>query len=205
MSNPVHEIILRRASTGLLQPGISISRDVIERLVGLATRAPSAFNLQNWRFVIVDTLDAKRRLRAAAYDQAKVTDAATVVIIVGTTPDPTRLRRDLGEAVSAGILPADLENVWVEQARGKYGGNPQAERDEAICSASLAAATLLIAVEAEGLESCPMNGFDPAGVARGFGLSDGEIPVMLVAIGKAAPQSWPQKPRRSLSRVMSYA
>lgn len=205
MSNLVHDLISTRASASLLRPGTQLSRQAIERLIALATRAPSSFNLQNWRFVITDTPAAKEKLRAVAYDQSKVTDAAAVVILIGTIPDAERLQLDLARAVSAGLLPHGLDTDWAAAARAKYSNDPQASRDEAIRSASLAAATLMIAAEAEGLATCPMIGFDAAGVAREFGLASDEIPVMLVAIGKASEGSWPQKPRRAVSEVLSYA
>ena len=205
MSNPVHDLISTRASASHLRPGTQVSRQVIECVIALATRAPTSYNLQNWRFVIADTPAAKEKLRAVAYNQNKITDAAAVVILIGTMPDPERLKLDLGRAVAAGLLPHGLDTAWAASVRAKYGDDPQASRDEAIRSASLAAATLMIAAEAEGLATCPMIGFDAAGVAREFGLASEEIPVMLVAIGKASEDSWPQKPRRAVSEVLSYA
>jgi nitroreductase len=75
-------------------------------------------------------------------------------------------------------------------------------RDEAVRSATLGAATLMHAAAAMGLASGPMVGFDAAGVAREFGLAADETPVMLVAVGRAAPGNWPQKPRRPITEVL---
>jgi nitroreductase len=50
-----------------------------------------------------------------------------------------------------------------------------------------------------------MSGFDPAGVAREFNLSDIEVPVMLLTVGYAAPGNWPQKPRKDVAEVLEYA
>jgi hypothetical protein len=43
------------------------------------------------------------------------------------------------------------------------------------------------------------------GVIREFGLLRHEVPVMLVAVGRAAPGNWPQKPRRPLTEVLEIA
>ena len=72
-------------------------------------------------------------------------------------------------------------------------------------SATLGAATLMLAAEALGLASGPMVGFDPDGVARAFGLSRSEVPALLVAVGRAAPGNWPQKPRRPLAEVLEIS
>lgn len=53
----------------------------IKELSRLATRAPSAYNLQNWRFVAVRTPEAKARLRSLAHGQAKVADTAVTILV----------------------------------------------------------------------------------------------------------------------------
>ncbi|WP_414735959.1 nitroreductase family protein [Ensifer adhaerens] len=52
----------------------------------LATHAPTAYNLQNWRFIAVHTPEAKARLRSVANDQPKISDAAVTFIIAGLPP-----------------------------------------------------------------------------------------------------------------------
>jgi nitroreductase len=50
-----------------------------------------------------------------------------------------------------------------------------------------------------------MIGFDAVAVASEFSLLPDEIPVLLVAIGRAATDNWPQKSRRPLTEVLSFA
>ncbi len=47
-----------------------------------------------------------------------------------------------------------------------------------------------------------MIGFDAAGVAKEFGLNEHEVPVMLIAVGNAAPGNWPRKARRPLAQAV---
>jgi nitroreductase len=61
---------------------------------------------------------------------------------------------------------------------------------------------LMIAAQAKGLASGPMIGFDPEAVSADFGLAPTEIPVMLVAVGRAAPGNWPRKRRRPVGQVL---
>lgn len=177
---------------------------VIGELVRLATRAPTAYHLQNWRFVAVKTPEAKATLRALAYDQAKVSDAAVTFIVCGQLPDALRIHERLSPFVESGHMTAQTSWSWQDGARAKYA-NPRDARDEAVRSASLGAATLIYAAEAMGFVSGPMGGFDAEGVARAFALGADEVPVMLVCVGRAAPGNWPQKPRRPLSEVLVIA
>jgi nitroreductase len=40
-------------------------------------------------------------------------------------------------------------------------------------------------------------------VRRDFDLADDELPVMLLAVGRAAPGNWPQKPRLPVEDVLT--
>lgn len=194
--------IENRVSANHFDPSHVLSELEIGELVRLATLAPSAYNLQNWRFVAVREAQAKARLREAAYGQAKVSEAAVTFIVCGTSAGSVDLDARLRPSVEAGLMPAGMAEGWVEAVRRQFAGNAQAERDEAIRSASLAAATLILAASASGLASGPMTGFDAEAVRKEFSLHPYEIPVMLVAVGRAADGNWRQKPRRPLEEVM---
>ena len=49
-----------------------------------------------------------------------------------------------------------------------------------------------------------MIGFDAAGVAQEFGLTGDEVPVVLVRVGYTADGNWPQKPRRSVTDLLTF-
>lgn len=204
MNSSIVELIERRFSASLFDAGYRLADKDIEDLTRLATRAPTAYNLQNWRFIAVRSPEAKARLRDVAFGQAKVSDAAVTFIVCGVLPDHAALPARLEPSVAAGYMPAAMAAGWQESVRTKYA-HPQTARDEALRSATLGAATLMLAAEASGLVSGPMIGFDAEGVVREFGLAPNEIPAMLVAIGRAAPGNWPQKPRRPLAEVLQIS
>lgn len=204
MTNPTIALIERRVSANMFDAGHTLADAEIEELVRLATRAPTAYNLQNWRFIAARMPETKARLRSLAYGQAKVSEAAVTFIICGLLPDHAVIPERLLPFVEAGHMSVDMASNWQEAVRAQYA-DPQAARDEAVRSASLGAATLIYAAEALGLVSGPMSGFEAEGVAREFGLGPNEVPVMLVAVGRAAPGNWSQKPRRPLAEVLEIA
>lgn len=203
MTNQIVDAIERRHTTVLFDQSKSISHDQIVELVRLATKAPTAFNLQNWRFIAVRTPEAKMRLRAVAWDQVKITEAPVTFIICGQLADHRTMADRLAPAVEAGIMPAAMVPAWEAGAKSLYFEQPQRSRDEAVRTATFGASTLIFAAHAMGLGAGPMIGFDPEAVAREFDLAPDEIPVMLVAIGYGTSENWPQKPRRPLSDVFS--
>lgn len=196
------QIIEERRTTNLFDAARSIGDDQIQQLTALATTAPTSFNLQNWRFIAVRTPEAKARLRQIAWNQAKVTDAAVTFIVCGQLADYRTIPDRLEPVVEAGIMPAEMVTGWESAAKSLYHEKPQQQRDEAVRTATFGAGTLIYAAQAMGLGTAPMIGFDAQAVAREFGLSSDEIPVLLLAVGYATPDNWPRKPRRPLSQVL---
>ncbi|MBB3120642.1 nitroreductase family protein [Pseudoduganella violacea] len=205
MYENIKNLIESRTSVNNFDSSRALSDQQVAELVRLATLAPSAYNFQNWKFVAVRSPQAKARLLDVAYGQKKVAEAAVTFIVCGTLAAHEGLAGALQPSLDAGIINASMLQSWVGMAHGAHHDNPQLQRDEAIRSASLAAMTLILAAEGMGLDTCPMGGFDQQGVAREFGLSERDVPVMLVTVGYATQENWPQKPRRPLAEVMEFA
>ncbi len=193
-----------RISADKFDPSRPLSEKEIQELVAYATEAPSSFNIQHWRFVAVADPADKERLKALAYNQQKVADAAVVFIVLGDLKGYEKLPEIVQRAVAAGILPPERAESWIGMAQATYANNPTLARDEAIRSGALAAMALMIAAQAKGLVSGPMIGFDPEGVKREFGIADRYVPVMLLAVGYPAPGNLPRKPRLGVDEVLAF-
>ncbi len=193
-----------RTSANRFDTSRSLSEDEIRELISYATEAPSSFNIQHWRFVAIVRPADKARLRAAAFNQREVDEAAVVFIILGDVRAHERLGVTLDRSVAAGILDAAARDRWVANADRAYGENAALARDEAIRSASLAAMILMIAAQAKGLASGPIIGFDSAAVAREFAIAERYLPVMLLTVGYPAPGNWPRQPRLSVDEVLAF-
>ncbi|MBT0667302.1 nitroreductase family protein [Novosphingobium profundi] len=204
MADPILAMLDQRSTTNLFDPQVRVEDAQISELVRVATKAPTAFNLQNWRFIAVRSEEGKQRLRSLAFGQEKVEDAAVTFIVCGVLPESSDVPVRLAPMVEAGYMPSDLVAGWMRGADGLYDGQPTRQRDEAVRSATFGASALMFAARAIGLGSAPMIGFDAEGVSRGFALKANEIPVMLVAIGGAMAENWPQKPRRAIDEVLDF-
>jgi nitroreductase len=200
----IANIIKSRISANSYDAERSLSDQQVAELIDLATHAPSAFNLQNWKFLAVRSAAAKARLLPLAWGQQKIVDAAVTFIVCGTLNPHETLPSALKPTLDAGIIDQAIYDMWVGAAEGMYKENPQLQRDEAIRSGSLAAMTLMLAAKGQGLVSTPMIGFDQSAVAKEFGLSDLEIPVMLVTVGYPGATNWPQKPRKAVNDVLQF-
>ena len=202
MNHPIIAAIEERRTVTQFDVDQALSDQQIEELVGWAGRAPSSFNLQNWRFIAVRSPEAKARLRPIAWDQPKITEAAVTFIFVGVLADHETMPDRLAPVVQAGIMPAEVAAGWEGAAQKLYYEQEWRARDEAVRSATFAAGHMIFAAHAKGLGAGPMIGFDADAVSKEFRLAPNEIPVLLLAVGHPREGNWPQKPRRPLSDVI---
>lgn len=202
MNTTTTSILEARTTVGRFDSTYMLDDAMIAELVRLATQAPSAFNLQNWSFIAVRSQVMKERLVSLAYGQRQVGDAAVTYIVCGTLNAYLDLKERLQPSVDSGIITESIQRTWVEMATSSYAEKPQMQRDEAIRSASLAAMSLMTAARELGLDSGVLGGFDPEGVSEEFSLTQDEIPIVLVTVGRAAERNWLQKVRRPVTEVL---
>lgn len=195
-------ILEDRTTTGRFDPSHTLDDLTITELVRLATQAPTAFNLQNWSFIAVRSDGMKERLVPLAYGQRQVRDAAVTFIVCGALKAYPALEERLQPSVDAGIITDSIKRTWVEMAASSHANNPQLQRDEAMRSASLAAMALMIAARELGLDAGVLGGFDHEGISQEFSLTQDEIPIVLVTVGRAAEGNWPQKIRRPVTEIL---
>ena len=202
-SNPVRDVIRGRLSAEGFEPGGSVSDDELRELVEDAILAPSSFNIQHWRFVAVRDHEDKKRLRAAAYDQAVVEDASVTLIVLGDVRGHEKLAEILDECVEKDAMTASTAARWVELSSAIYA-KPEMARDEAIRSATLASMVLMLSAAARGLVSAPLIGFDPDAVRREFEIPEHCLPVMPLALGRPAEGAPRRKVRMEVDRVLAF-
>lgn len=90
------EVMAKRRSVRHFSNRLDVSEDDIRTVLEAAVCAPTAGNIQPWRFTVVRTLEARERLGAAL--RQRWATAAPVVIVVSVDPRPCAARYgDRGE------------------------------------------------------------------------------------------------------------
>ena len=184
------EAIEGRRSIKHYDPEHTMPEADIAELIRLAKLAPSSFNMQNYRFVVVRDKELRKQIRAAAWDQAQVTDASLLVImcadLTAHADNPSRYWSH---------APQEVQDILVPALTPFYEGRPQITRDEAMRSSALGGMTLMLAAREFGYESCPMVGFDADAVAKLINLPSDHAISFMIAIGKQAKPAWPRGER----------
>ncbi len=196
----VREAAERRRSIRTYTPE-PVPHEELEEILRLVGLAPSAYNLQPWRFVVVETPEMKERLAQAAYNQRQVRSAPAVIVLYTDMAD---VLRTVDETIHPGMdEPARARaRRMVEQL---FGTQAEADREAwAAGQGYIALGYLLLLAEAHGYQTSPMAGFDAGAVKELLGLpANVRIPA-LVAIGRGAEAGFPHH-RHPTDRILRYA
>lgn len=176
----------------------SISREQIDSILDTAGRAPSPWNLQPWRVVVVTDPELKQQLMAAAYGQRQV-GAAPVVFVV--TSDMTDTIATAEETVHPGMPDKAAAAQGIRDTFAKMDAQTLAQWGFA--ESNIFLGYLLLAIHEAGLGSSPMLGFDPAKVKEVLGLPEHVTIPAIVAAGIADEDGFSQY-RHPLDRWVTY-
>jgi nitroreductase len=183
----IEEAIQTRRAVKVFDPAFQLSREAKDELLQLALRAPSAFNLQHVRLVEVSDPGLRAQIREAGWNQAQMTDASMLVVVCAKLDGwETDVRRVWEGA------PDQVQDYMAVAIDNYYRDKPQVQRDETMRSCGLLAQTLMLAARGKGLDSCPMDGFDFAAVARLINLPANHVIGLMVAVGKRTVEPRPR-------------
>ncbi|WP_235941647.1 nitroreductase family protein [Paenibacillus puerhi] len=169
--------------------GTVLSDQELNELLELASCAPSSWNLQHWRYLVIREQANKERLLPIAYGQQQVVDAAAVIVVLGDLE-----ANKVTEQVYEKAAP-EIREMMKKQVDSAYAGNPSLARDEAIRNASFAAQQLMLAAKAKGYDTVPMGGYNSQALIKEFAIPERYVPVVMIPVGKAA------KPARATDRL----
>jgi nitroreductase len=191
------ECIDARRSVKKFDPNHVMSEDEITRLMEAVVLAPTSFNIQNWRFVLVTDPGVKQQVRAKGYDQAQYADCSLLVMICGD-----RNAYDQETERYWANASDDVRSAVVPMIKGAYGSSEELRRDENFRSGGIAGQTLMLAAKAMGYDTCPMIGFDFAAVAEIIKLPTDHDIIMAVTVGKALEPARPRGGQLPLADVV---
>lgn len=179
-----------------------VERETIERMVELATWAPSAGNRQDWFFSIVTSDAVKREMAEAVRSRWSVIVADNQGS--GFIEEVERYTARFADFESAPAVAVVSARATDSVQRHMLGGSAHATTGSAT-SAAMAAQNLMLAAYALGLGSCCMTG---ALAARDeikgiLGLGKREEIVCLLTLGRPAEASAPP-PRKPLEKVLRF-
>ena len=163
MANAIEKTLSRAIAERRASPsfdGSPIPDADLRKILQAGLRAPSGYNLQPWRFIVLRSPDQKRKLRAASFNQAKVEEASVMIVACGDA-DGWR-NGDLDEMLRLGRL-GGMPEGYAEQAKSTipdYLSNHPNMPLWLNRQVMLAFTHMLLMAEVLGYDTAPMEGFE---------------------------------------------
>lgn len=166
----------------------------------IVRRAPSAFNAQPWRFVVVESPDVKAQLVAAANNQRQVASApATIVLYTDMADTLATLETTQHPGMDPGRRAGQAAGI-----RRTFAAQSDTEREAwAYAQGHIALGYLVLAAASLGYATSAMAGFDPEAVKRLLGLPAHVRVPALIAIGHGTEEGV-EHHRHAHERVVRY-
>jgi nitroreductase len=180
------EAALSRRSIRNYAPTPIPDADLLQ-LLRLAGRAPSAFNVQPWRFVVVQDNDLKAKLAEVAHGQQQIVRAPATIVMYS---DMESALARIPEAMHPD-MPAEKRDAGVQGFRGTFAKQTVDEREAwGNAQTNIALGYLLLLAESLGYATSPMLGFDPEKVKAQLGLPAHVRITALVSVGYPAEEGF---------------
>ncbi len=193
----VLKAIESRRSVKDFDPTHKMSQAEIDQLMSAAILSPTAFNIQNWRFVVVTDPVLRQQIRTVSWNQPQVEKASLLIVLTADlkswTKQPERYWKN---------APKKAQDQLIPMISNFYEGNEQMQRDEAMRSCGMAAMTIMLTAKEMGYDTCPMDGFDFDAVANMLNLPDDHIPGLFVVVGKALKEAMPRGGQLAMNEVV---
>jgi nitroreductase len=156
----------------------------LRQILDAGLHAPSGYNMQPWRFVVVQHPEQRKRLRAASYNQAKVEEASAVIVACG---DRDGWRKDIDEIIRMGRAGGMTESYadQMTQSVPAYLSSFNSDQMAGWLNkmVMLAFTSMMLMAEVLGYDTAPMEGFEQDKVCETLRLPMSYWVVALLAIG----------------------
>lgn len=183
----VSEAIRSRRSVKYFDPGYRLSDTEEQALADALCLSPTAFNIQNGRYIRVRDPQVKQAIRQAAWDQPQVSECSLLLVLCydlkAWDRTPERYWRN---------APAEVAAQMVTEIRDFYRDDVELQRDEGMRSCGIAAGAVMLQARELGLDTCAMDGFDFKRVGHLIHLPRDHEICLMIAIGKAVQPPHPR-------------
>ena len=183
----------------------------LEKIICAGLEAPSGYNLQPWRFIVVRDREQKQKLSQAAFGQPKIAEASAMVVACG---DPQGWRDgDLEEMLRISAEHGITDPAGQQRIRGNVTGllsGPPAkagglEPDLAVWvnrQTMIAFTTMMWTAETLGYDTAPMEGFMEDQVKALLKIPERVRVVALLGIGRLKGPDKPHAGRFPSERIV---
>lgn len=160
-----------------------IGNDCLGRLIEVARLAPSEWNLQTWRWIVVRSEAAKKHLEAATYIKAPLSSAPVILICLADTLAWKSAPQHLQEMIASRKITEEEGREALRRLREYYSSSPDIAKRTALANAFVAVHQILLGAAESSLSAYWVTEFDETKIKTHFHVPDHFLVAALLPIG----------------------
>jgi len=199
-------ILTTRRSIRTYDANYKISKEEMTEILNETLRAPSSLNMQPTRFFILESKEAKEKLRPILYGNHTQLDTSSAMVLLFTDLKKfDNAERIFDEAVKKGLMPKDVKERQLRSISNMVEDLDDAHIERTgVLDGGLSAMQFMLAAKSHGYDTCPIGGFRQDMLADVVGIDKKRYkPVLIISIGKAAENGY-QSTRLTLDEVVTF-
>ncbi len=193
VNNDFSSVVFGRKSVRVYDETVKISHEEMLEMIQETTTAPSSVNMQPWRFVVVESEEAKAKLKPLIRFNTRQNDTSSAMVMIFGDMNCYEYGEEIyDQAVAEGKMPAEVRDQQLAAILPYYQNFTREQMNDVVkFDASLAAMQFMLVARSHGYETNPIGGFEADQLAEAFDLDkERYVPVMILSVGKAVEEGY---------------
>ncbi|EMF0060322.1 nitroreductase family protein [Enterococcus hirae] len=193
VNNDFSSVVFGRKSVRVYDETVKISHEEMLEMIQETTTAPSSVNMQPWRFVVVESEEAKAKLKPLIRFNTRQNDTSSAMVMIFGDMNCYEYGEEIyDQAVAEGKMPAEVRDQQLAAILPYYQNFTREQMNDVVkIDASLAAMQFMLVARSHGYETNPIGGFEADQLAEAFDLDkERYVPVMILSVGKAVEEGY---------------
>ena len=193
VNNDFSSVVFVRKYVRVYDETVKISHEEMLEMIQETTTAPSSGNMQPWRFVVVESEEAKAKLKPLIRFNTRQNDTSSAMVMIFGDMNCYEYGEEIyDQAVAEGKMPAEVRDQQLAAILPYYQNFTREQMNDVVkIDASLAAMQFMLVARSHGYETNPIGGFEADQLAEAFDLDkERYVPVMILSVGKAVEEGY---------------
>ncbi len=160
-----------------------LSNEQLDELLKAVQLSPSSAGLQSYKIIVVEDPEIRKQLRAAANNQAQLTDASQIIIFASETNlDEAYAKNHIDLVAKTRSVKRETLAGFEQMLTGNINRLDDAQKLAWSHKQTYIALGVLLTAAAElGIDACPMEGFNAAKFDDILGLNEKGLTTSVIA------------------------
>lgn len=186
--NPANELMSARKSIRKYDTSVKINRAEMCNILQDAMTAPSSFNLQPWRFVVVDTQDGKELIKPfMMFNEQQWETSAAIIAVFGDMQADENIDKILSANVKYELMDVERKERMAQMITSyRKSFSKEKTKNGVMLDCGFVTMQLMLSAKAYGYDTNPIGGYMKKELTEALGLDvERYEPIILLSIGKA--------------------